>query len=655
MLAWRAMDRAQEPSAGTLGAWARLLAALVGLALVVAVFAGGGSGSRGTFPVGALALGVLAAALVAIGIGRAPAPRLGRSGALLVAALVGLVAWTGATVAWSIAPDRSWDAFNKALAFAAFLGLGLVLAAAAGRFAARLAASLLTAVIGAALAWALVTKVFPGLADDGPVARLNEPVDYWNALALLADAALALGLWVGTSGTARGLRVGGALLVYVATLALALSLSRVGVLAGLAVLALALALAERRAESALLLVASATPAALVSAWAFTRPALVEDGLDAASREGDGALLGALTLLGALVVVALVLLVSRPVLDERARGWINRALAAGGALLALGAVGVLGLATVSAVSSDRTCAEVANDPSRLGTIDLNSRLCWWSEAWQVFREHSPVGAGAGTFELARKRYREDARTVAQPHSVPLQQLADGGVVGFALWWLLVGAGVATSRCALRRLAGAERAAAGAIAALPLAYGIHSLVDLDWDFLAVTGPTLAALGALAAAGRGRVELRRRPLLLAGTVLVTSAALVSLASPWLAERAVRGSTRALVQADLERAESEARRAKRWNPLSIEPLVALARVEEARGALAAAERRYLDAVELQPRNPEAWYALGIFELEVLERLCAAYRFLNEAYTLDPAGRQWYPGGPLDVARDAVNAGACE
>ena len=67
------------------------------------------------------------------------------------------------------------------------------------------------------------------------------------------------------------------------------------------------------------------------------------------------------------------------------------------------------------------------------------------------------------------------------------------------------------------------------------------------------------------------------------------------------------------------------------------------------------MDAVELQPENPETWYALGIFELQALRNPCAAYEFLNEAYTRDPAGEQWIEGGPLDVARDAVNRGACE
>lgn len=656
MIAWPAMDRAQEPSAGALGAGARILVAAVGVALAVAVFAGGASGAGGTLRVGAVAFAVLAAALVAVGAGRLPRPQVGRAGAVLVGSLVALVAWTGATLAWSIAADRSWDAFNKALVYLAFLGLGLVLAAATGRWAARVGAGLLSGVVGAVLAWALLTKAVPGLADDGGrVARLNEPVDYWNALALLADVALALGVWLGVGGSRAVTRIAGALLVYAGVLSIALTLSRVGLAAGVGVIALVLALAERRAESAVLLGSGAAPAALVALWAFTRPALTDDGLETASRATDGAIFGLLVLVGAVAVAGIVLLLLRRPPGARASARIERGLVACGALVAVAAAVVIGVAVISAASSGRSCAEVANDPGRLGSVDLNSRLCWWGEAWDVFVDRPLGGAGAGTFEVARKRHRADARSVSEPHSVPLQQLASGGLVAFALWWLVVGAAAATAVCASRRLAGPERAASVALVSVPFAYGIHSLVDFDWDFLAVTAPAMVALGVLAAAGRPPGELRRRPVVAIAALLVTAAALLSLASPRVADRAVRSSTDALVRDDLERAESEASRARSWNPLSVAPLVALARVEEARGDLDAAERRYIEAVELQPENPEAWYALGIFELEALNRPCAAYRFLNEAYTLDPAGRQWVPGGPLDVARDAVNAGACE
>jgi len=133
-----------------------------------------------------------------------------------------------------------------------------------------------------------------------------------------------------------------------------------------------------------------------------------------------------------------------------------------------------------------------------------------------------------------------------------------------------------------------------------------------------------------------------------------LVSFTFPRLADRAERSSTRELAAGNTERAQDRALWARFFNPLSAEPLLALARVAERQGRVLRAERRYIEAVELQPQNPELWYALGIFQFDVRDNLCAAYRYLNNAYTLDPAGNQWVDGGPLDVARDAVNAGGC-
>jgi Flp pilus assembly protein TadD len=141
----------------------------------------------------------------------------------------------------------------------------------------------------------------------------------------------------------------------------------------------------------------------------------------------------------------------------------------------------------------------------------------------------------------------------------------------------------------------------------------------------------------------------------VLLGLAVIVSFASPRLAERSVRASTRALDENDYDEARNQADRARFFNPLAVEPLYALARVDERQRRLDDAEGRYVEAAELQPRNPETWYALGLFEFQVRGNMCAAYRFLNDAYTLDPAGSQWVQGGELDVARAAVNDGACD
>jgi O-Antigen ligase len=659
MVAWRLMEAAPEPSLRPprpLSAAAALLAALVGAAVLFAAFAGDGSDVDGILPVGGAAVVLLGIVLVAAAFGWSVPPRLHSSGVVLVGAMLLLAAWTGATVVWSIAPDRSWETLNRTMAFTAFLGLGIMLAGAAGRVAARVGASVLSVVLGVVLTWALVTKVVPSLDPEGDrVARLREPVEYWNALALLADAALVLGLWLGASRGHRTLvRVAGGLLVYVATLSLALTLSRAGVVAAAAVVLLWLALSHERVEGGLVLAASAIPAALVAGWAFTRPALVEDGATRSDRVADGVWLGVIGAAGVLVVVVLVVVTSRRSLGETARRRLSRALVVVAVLaVAAGATGLAVAAGSAATSS--SCAEIANDPSRLGSVDVTNRWCWWNEAWDVFAANSPEGAGAGSFVVARKRYREDARNVVQPHSVPLQQLADGGVAGLGLFVVLVLAAAWTCVAALRRLDAEERAAAATLVAAPVAYLLHSLVDYDWDFLAVTAPTLVALGVLAGAGRLPGGRRRRPLVGLGAVLLAATVLVSFSFPRLADESLRDSTRALGEDDFGRARERADHAELLNPLSVDPLFAHARVSERRGFTRSAEGWYVEAVELQPENPETWYALGLFEFQVKEDLCAAYVFLNNAYTLDPKGQQWIVGGPLDVARDAVNEGACE
>ena len=186
-----------------------------------------------------------------------------------------------------------------------------------------------------------------------------------------------------------------------------------------------------------------------------------------------------------------------------------------------------VAVGSAVSSDVSCAELENDPSRLGSLDLSNRWCWWNEAVDVYAGSAPEGAGSGTFEIARKRYRSDARNVVQPHSVPLQQLADGGLVALGLFIALVLAAGATCVAALRRLDGGERAAAVALVAAPAAYLLHALVDYSWDFLAVTAPVMVALGVLAGAGRAPGTRRARPVLGIGAVLLAVVLLVVVRS--------------------------------------------------------------------------------------------------------------------------------
>ena len=621
-----------------------------------AIFFGGGSGDGSVWWVGGGVLLVATVALARALVGRRELPRLGVPEVGLLAAGGGLVVWTGLSVLWSVAPDRSWAAFDKGLVVAGFVVLGLLVGGGGGPRM-RAAALLLAGLLGAALVWSLAGKAIPGLfPDGGRAARLRSPVGYWNGLALLADFALPLGLWLGTRvAHSRTLRVAGALLVYAAVAALGLAASRTGVATAVAAVGLWLLLSDRRVEGALLGLAGALPAAALVGFAFTRPALVEDGQTNADRVRDGAVFGVLALAGAALVAGIVVWGLERGLRRRREMARSLALVSGAAIVAGLAALVLAVGNPVTWVGDRLAEDTAaaNDPTRLASLSSNNRAQWWDEAWQVFRADRLTGAGAGTFQVARKRFRENAVEVTQPHSVPLQVLAGGGVVGFAWFCALVALGVVVTRRAIGRLGGEERPAAVALAVLPAAWLLHGLADYDLDFLAVTAPPFFVLGLLSAAGQRLVLVRRVGWAIA-VVAMAVVAFAVLAGPPLAERGVDASLRALERGDFERAEDAARLAAQVDPFSLRPLIARARVAQLRGDEAAAREAYADAVRLQPRNPDSWYLLGLYELSLGDE-CSAYGHLNEAYTLDPSGRRWTPGGPLDIARDAVDAGACE
>jgi O-antigen ligase len=607
-----------------------------------AVFFGGGSGDSSVLWLGGAAVVLAAVALVLRSLGAIGLPTLDGPGRVASAGFAGLVAWTGLTIAWSVAGDHSWSALNKSIAYAGFFVVGLALCSL-GTGTTRTVSSLLAAVLGAALVWALIGKTIPSLgpSDLLGIGRLQSPVGYANGLALLADAALALGLWL---AAARGVatRLSGTLLVYLAVLVVLLTSSRAGAIGAVLALGIWLWPGRGRLPGALTAVGTGVPAALVAGWAFTKPALVDTGVAHAGRVQDGAIFGVLALVGA--GVAVVATRGLPLLAS-GRERITARLLAGLAILAI--VAGAGLVAGTHRFSGGECV---NDPSHVGSLCANNRLHWWGEALRIVADHPVGGSGAGTFEIARTQVRRNADFVSEPHSVPLQVLAGTGIVGGALLFVFVaGAGLGIVR-ALRRLEGEERAAAVALAALPVVYAAHALVDFDLDFLALTGPVLLAAGALIGAGQ---PLRRGGggfvprVALAGIAL---AAVVSLGSPWLAQRKLDSATSALGSGQLAAAVSDANSARSLDPLLPDPLYTLGEAAARAGDLTTARARFRQATRLQPENTSTWYQLGQFEFYGSKDLCAAYSAFNHAYTLDPNGSEWMKGGVLDQARAAVN-----
>jgi O-Antigen ligase len=611
-----------------------------GVLLTVSSFFGGGSGQERMFWIAAGAVLVALAATTSSLAGFLPAPTPGRLGMLALGLLLGFVAWNGISIWWSVAPDRSWDYLNRGIAYAALTVVGLYLGALTPR-PARTAAAGLCLLLGAVLLWGLAGKVIPALFPDGArVARLRNPVGYWNSFALLADMALPLYLWL-----AARRRELGALGVYATTVALLLTYSRGGAVVAIVAVALWLKFGAERLES-LRALAVAVPVGLgVTGIALALPGVAKDLQPHSVRVRDGALFGVALVIGA---IAVDLLARR---DVRRREL--QAMAA--VTVALVAVGVGALAAKGGwLEGFRRCetTQVAQGPSRLGSACSDNRWIWWKEAWRVTKRAPLAGKGAGAFAVARTRVRHNALVTQEPHNIALQALAETGVIGLLLGGAAALAALGAAVGAVRRLEGREHAAGVALAIAMPAYLLHALADIDWDFVAATAPAFFVLGVLIGSAAPVREPRSRPVLAMAAAAVTLASLCSLTFPWLAARRVNDSYDALGRGDLSGAVSAARDAHDLDPLSLDPYQAWALADIVAGDRAGAIREYRRAADRQPENSETWYDLGAYEFN-LERYQAAYRDLNHAYTLDPRGPVGRKGDLLDQARAKVNAGA--
>jgi hypothetical protein len=602
-----------------------------GVLAFAALFLSDGSSQSRLFWIGAAAIIV-----AAIGWGLRP-PSLPRRAFVFFGAFTAFVLWQGLSIAWSIEPSRSWDYANRGLVYLAFAAVGALL----GGVAVPRLVDAAGVLLGALFVWALAAKVIPGLYSDyGRLARLRYPLGYWNELALLAAASVPIAL-----SLVRRVRLAGALLLYLALVVAVLTFSRVGIVLAAAAALAWLALDERRYESIAVLAVAWIVGAVVAGAGLLLPGIGDDSQPHDVRVHDGLLFGAaLVVGGAIVVLALRYVVTRAV-DRR----IVRAAAAVLAALALAALvtSVVRAGGPGDWVSDRwhefsnpVTEQVGNTPGRFTSTSSSNRWRWWQEAWNAFTENPAEGTGAGTFGLTDRIERDSPLAVTEPHSAPLQDLSETGIVGFAL--IAVAIGAALVALARREL-------------LPLLLAVvvcvvHSLVDIDWDYVAVQGPVFLTIGALLA---GPAVVRRGWLPAAAAGVCALAAVYSLASPWLSEQRLDASLDSILDGNPVAARDQAEAAHSFNPLAVEPLWRMAVLEVNKTR---ALDLYRQARDLEPENPETWYELGRFELRELKRPRAAYRDLNHAYTLDNFlfAKGSTPASDLDEARCQVDPSTC-
>jgi O-antigen ligase/polysaccharide polymerase Wzy-like membrane protein len=590
---------------------------------------------------------------------------------LALGLLVAFAFWSGVTVLWSVAPDRTWTECNRVMTYALVLALAIVLGGSLRDSPARIADGLGLVSLAVALG-ALAQKLVPGIHVSGlfsldqteTLPRLQAPLGYWNALALLVAFGVPCALAVVVDRRrSDGLRLAAAAAATTMIITIGFTYSRGGVLALVAALAVLVALSGTPLRCLGWLAVVAAAAAPVLLVGLNSHPLTATGVTLSARETAGAQLLvllatclALMLAGAHRLIALErrLRVSRAQGRRIARGLLTGAAVALVAAILAVAVSHRGLTgTVSHAWSSFTATRTTSvtNPSRLLSADSENRWVWWKEAARAFGDRPIQGWGSGSFAVVHLLYRRDTLAVQQPHSLPLQLLSETGLVGAALGLgslaLLLAAGVAAARRQGPRSAGA----AAALVAVGAAFCVHALYDWDWDIPAVTLPALIALGVVGASApssaRREAHAAPRPRMtptqlsgarLAGVALTTICLAAFAASVVVPRVAAADAAHALVQAStgtpaaLNQALADARRATRLDPLSDAGLRATATIAVHRGDLSGARTALLAAVRRQPSDEQAWQELTLTDLARGDR-AEARAAARRVAAIDPRG----------------------
>jgi hypothetical protein len=547
-----------------------------------------------------------------------------RAAVLGITSLLALAVWCAVALAWSPLPTLGREEVLLVAFYCVVLAFPLLLSRSdVDRWLVLGAVVVAVAVISVASAIELLTDPTEAMFRFG---RLVFPVSYVNANAAFFVVALwpavALASLRAAPVVLRGVAVagaGGALAGWIATQSKGAGL-------GLALSAVVLfAIAPWRLR---LLVPALLPAAVAAAAysPLTEPFRAQDsGLTEAAREAGAAWL---VVTGSSLVLGLVyaLLDRRVELGPRVRR------AAGAVALGALVLGLMGAAVGFFVSVDHPVAyvqgkleELKGTPtsgegsSHFETLE-SERYDVWRVAVEEFAGHPLAGIGTRGFYASYLEHGRTIETPARAHSLPLDALAETGVVGL----LLLLAALAPPLALAARASRASVAVCAAFASCVF-WLVHACVDWIWTVPA-NGIVFFSFLGVAAAGGAR-PLLRPSVAAASAVVVAVAALVVFGPAWLSSRYVE---RALAE-EPAAAKRDLERARRLDPISTTTYVVEAQLARDPASRIPPLQR---AVEREPRSAGLRLLLGIAYRDA-GREADAQRELSEAARLAPRDKE--------------------
>ncbi len=451
-------------------------------ATVLAFFAGGYFTEPQAW--GGLAAWVLVA--VAIALEPKALPRT-RGSWLALGGLALFGGWTLLSMLWApIAGDAYHAGQLVMLYMGVLLAATLLLGAPAARRAVEPALAAGTLIV---IGYGLAGRLLPGLLhfarSVSAQGRLEQPLTYWNAMGELAALGFVLCARIaGDRSRPAWLRGAAAAATAPLGTGLYLSFSRGALFACAAGLVALIVVAPRREQLEAILLSIAV-GALGSVAAAPFKGVTSLAGAQSTREGQGAIVLALLVLitaaaGAAQWYRAPRAPATALRLPRRAGWLALAVICAGLALAI----VVG-------SKENASRPLSAGASRYVTLQSN-RYAYWRVAFRAFGNEPLHGVGAGGWAVWWLRYRPFDDFAQDAHSLPLQTLAELGLVGIALLGTFFAGVGGAARSASR--------AAPALAAGPIAgfvvYAAHAPLDWDWQMPAVTVVAIVLAGALLA---------------------------------------------------------------------------------------------------------------------------------------------------------------
>jgi Flp pilus assembly protein TadD len=600
-------------------------AALVAAVVVIAAFA------QGLFdPTGYAAASIVIWAAVAAGlVGRAlPSSPVGTLAAVAGLSLAATAVLATASIGWASDQGR---AFDEAVRVSFYLGLFVLAVCTATRAGRAQWLGGLTAGLGVVSVVALFAYLQPGILDSGTsdvpnaTGRLQYPIGYWNGTAALLATAATLLAWGGVHGPTRLLRAVATAVIPLTALSIWLASSRGGAAAVLIAVAVLVAASPDRPRQLVTVAIGAVGAAILILASEQMQALTSGVVDS-SRRADGDLMS---------VLCIPMTAISGGLAWWADGWRPAMRISRNVAIALGAIAIAGIVggAIAADPAARFREFEKAPPARagipVGAADLSSNGRWqfWEEALNAFARDPVGGVGAGGYEDWWGRHASAPLFVRNAHSLPLQQAAELGILGIALFLGFVGAVVVAG---LRRLRQGREGDAAVLIAVVAAGAVGAAVDWTWEIPAVFGPAVICAALLLASAPARPLARDGYLLGLGTVAAAWIAMVAGGLVVLTDLELDQSRHAARANQIDEAIDRANSAKTVQPWSSEPYTQLAELEAQRGDTSAALADIRSALE---RDSEDW-RLSLIEASLLRRSgdeAAARGAFQRAESLSP------------------------